>query len=87
MRPAVYAKPKRLPNKKFKYTKEELNQMMQLGIIHPSCGNWASPLHLVSKGNGAWRTCGDYRALNAIVAFEGFLASRSPMWGLKGILW
>ena len=40
--------------------------MIQLGIIHPSSRNRASPLHLVSKGNSAWRTCGDYRAFNAI---------------------
>ena len=40
--------------------------MIQLGIIRPSSSNWASLLHLVSKGNVGWRDCGDYRALNAI---------------------
>ena len=40
--------------------------MMQLAIIRPSSSNWASPLHLVSKGNSAGRAYGDYRALNAI---------------------
>ena len=61
-----HAKLERLPIKKFKYAREEFNQMMQLGNIRPSSSNWASPLHLVSKGNCAWRACGDHRALNAI---------------------
>ena len=39
---------------------------MQFGIIRPFCSNWAPPLHLVSKGNDAWRACDDYCALNAI---------------------
>ena len=51
--PHVHAKPWSLPIEKFRYAREEFNQMMQLGIIRPSCSNWASPLHLVSKGNGA----------------------------------
>ena len=38
--------------------------MMQIGIIRLSSSNWASLLHLVAKGNGAWHACGDYRALN-----------------------
>ena len=40
--------------------------MMQLGIIRPSSNNWASLLHLVSKGNSPWRECGDYHALYTI---------------------
>lgn len=44
--------------------------MMQLGIICPSCSNWSSPLHLVSKGNNAFYACGDYHALNSITRSE-----------------
>ena len=70
--PPVHAKPMRLPIEKFKYARKEFNQVMQLDIIRPSSSNWASPLHLVSKGNGAWRACGDYCALNAVTRPERY---------------
>ena len=44
--------------------KEELDSMLQKGIIRKSYSPWASPLLCVPKPNGKLRLCGDYRALN-----------------------
>jgi len=58
-------RPRRLTPNKLEAAKSEFSHLMKEGVIRPSRSPWASPLHMVSKGENAWRPCGDYRKLNA----------------------
>ena len=55
---------RRLPPHKKVLVENELERMIQLGVLEPSCGSWASPLVLITKKDGQPRFCIDYRMLN-----------------------
>ncbi|GFU64074.1 transposon Ty3-I Gag-Pol polyprotein [Trichonephila clavipes] len=44
---------------------EEVQKMLDEGIVQPSESPWSSPIVLVKK-NGSWRFCVDYRKLNSV---------------------
>jgi cleavage and polyadenylation specificity factor subunit 1 len=52
-----------LHGEKLEAAKREFAELQKLGIIRHSNSPWASPIHLVPKGD-SWRVCGDYRLLN-----------------------
>lgn len=47
---------------------KQVNDMLQRGVIKPSCSLWSSPVVLVKKRDGSIRFCVDYRRLNKITS-------------------
>ena len=63
----------RLPPDRLKITPQGFDDMLQIGIIHPSSSNWSSPLHMVPKRTpDDWHPCGDFRALNSVAAQDWY---------------
>lgn len=61
----VFSRARRLPPNKLNAAKAQFKQWEESGVCRRSSSGWASPIHIVPKGDG-WRICGDYRGLNAI---------------------
>uniref|UniRef100_A0A0C9RQ48 RNA-directed DNA polymerase n=1 Tax=Fopius arisanus TaxID=64838 RepID=A0A0C9RQ48_9HYME len=62
--PPVVERPRRLTGEKLQAAKDEFDLLLQYNIIQPSSSQWASPLHMVRKKTGGWRSTGDFRRLN-----------------------
>ncbi|XP_077997113.1 uncharacterized protein LOC144450384 [Glandiceps talaboti] len=68
----IYQKPYRLPLATKDIVKQELDKMIEAGIVQPSQSPWASPIVLVPKKDGSMRFCTDYRKLNGITQFDPY---------------
>lgn len=51
---------------------EEINRMIQLGVIEESQSSWSSPIVLVKKSNGKSRLCLDSRELNKVTKTDAY---------------
>ncbi len=66
------SRPYRLPEHKKKVVRDELEAMLELGVIEESHSDWASPIVLVPKTDGSVRFCVDYRKVNAVSKFDAY---------------
>lgn len=51
---------------------KEIDVMLKQGVIQPSQSPWCSPLWLVTKSSGEYRTCFDGRKLNQITVADAY---------------
>ncbi|GFY05858.1 retrovirus-related Pol polyprotein from transposon 297 [Trichonephila clavipes] len=67
---------------------EEVQKMLDEGIVQPSESPWSSPIVLVKKKDGSWRFCVDYRKLNSVTKKDVYPLPRidDTLDCLKGVM-
>uniref|UniRef100_A0A8C4RKU8 ribonuclease H n=1 Tax=Erpetoichthys calabaricus TaxID=27687 RepID=A0A8C4RKU8_ERPCA len=68
----VRERPYRLPEAKKAEVELENRRMLDLNIIEESFSPWSSPIVLVSKPDGSWRFCNNFRRLNQVSKFDAY---------------
>ena len=83
--PLVHSKARRLSPEKLPFAKDEYKTLVYLGIARRSFSQFSSPLHMVTKPDGKYRACGDFRKLNCITRDDRYLGSTisQPTWWAK----
>lgn len=61
-----------LPLIKLQAVEKEFLELESSGIIRRSSSPWASAIHVVTKSDGSFRPCGDYRFLNSITIHDSY---------------
>ena len=64
--PPIFSNFRRLSLKKLHDAKKCFRDLELQGICQKSSSPWSSPLHMVTKKDGSFSPCGDYRHLNNI---------------------
>ena len=63
-RPPIKQAPRRVALHRQEIVRQEVETMLEKGIIEPCDGPWSSPIVLAKKKDGSLRFCIDYRKLN-----------------------
>ncbi len=71
-RTMVRQRPYRVPEARRHAIKEEVQEMLRLGVMEPSRSPWSSPIVMVPKPDGTLRFWNDFRRLNEVSKFDGY---------------
>ena len=63
----VSQKPYPVAMKHYNWVKEEIDKLLEAGVIRNSHSSWSAPIIVVPKGNGGKNLVIDYRALNKVM--------------------
>ena len=63
----IAKKPYTLALKHYDWVKEEIDKLLEAGVIRESHSSLSAPIVVVPKGDAGIRLCVDYRALNKII--------------------
>ena len=64
--PPITKKPYALALKHYDWVRDEIDKLLEAGVIRESNSSWSAPVVVVPKSDGGKRLCMDFRALNAI---------------------
>ena len=64
--PPIAKKPYTLALKHYEWVQDEIDKLLEAGVIRESHSSWSAPIVVVPKGDGDKRPCMDFRALNAV---------------------
>ena len=70
--PAIASVPHRVPDRLKGQVKQEIDKLLELGVIVVSTSPWASPIVPVPKEDGGLRLCVDYRRLNGVTQADPY---------------
>ena len=70
--PPVKQQLRRMPEALKAAVKEEVQKMLNQGVVRPSSSPWSSPTVLVRKKNGTWRFCVDYHKVNSMTRRDAY---------------
>ena len=62
--------PRQIPFAMIDTVRDEIENMLKLGVIEPSTSPYSSPIVIVKKKDGSNRFCIDFRALNRVTIFD-----------------
>ena len=68
----IHLPPYRMPRVRHECVQTEVKKMLEADLIRPSTSPWASPIILVPKKDGSWRSCVNYLKLNAVTEADPF---------------